>query len=182
MRRTAVLLLAIMVCIAFPAFAQETKDAAKAAAAMPAPPKPLEDDFTKWMLGEWEGTSTSPMGTSQDWQKVEMGLDNQFVVTHYTSKMGEMTYKGMGPMTMNPETGEFVSYWFDNFRGMYKGTGKREGNKVTMTFTGPMGTETRTMEKVSDDKFVVVFKSQYPDGNVMEGRTEMTRKKMATTK
>jgi hypothetical protein len=169
-----------------------------------APPQPLEDDLCKWLVGEWEGATTSPMGKSQDWQKVEWGLDNQFVIIHFKSKMTEMNpeaakamaesmklskedmdkmaqmaYKGMGPLTVNPQTGEFTGYWFDNWRGTYKGTGKREGNKITMQWEGTMGTSERTIEKVGEDKMVWTFKEKDASGNVMEGRTELTRKKMA---
>ena len=201
MKKISILLLAGLVLLSMPVLAQE-KEKPKEAAPSMTPPKALEDDFCKWMVGEWEGWSQSPMGKSKDWQKVEYGLDNQFVMTHYTSKMTEMTpeqmkammdsygmtkeqvekmrdmtYKGMGPLTINPMTGEYVGYWFDNWRGTYKGTGKRESNKVTITWEGPMGTEVRTTEKVSDDKMVVSFKSKDPKGNLTEGRTELMRKK-----
>jgi hypothetical protein len=169
-----------------------------------APPKPLNDDLCAWMVGEWEGWSNSPMGKTKDWAKYEWGLDKQFVLTQYTGQTTEMTddqkkkamemysmskedvekmmkmaYKGRGPITMNPATGEFMGYWFDNWRSVYKGTGKRDGNKLTMTWEGPMGTEVRTTEKVSNDKMVVTFKSTDPKGNVTEGKSELTRKKAA---
>lgn len=191
MRKVFVVAFSLVALLSMPLFAQM------------APPAPLEDDLCKWMVGEWEGWSTSPMGKSQDWQKVEWGLDNQFVVMHYKSKtsevneeamkawaesmkmskedmdkMKEMAYKGMGTLTVNPQNGEFVGYWFDNWRGTYKGTGKREGNKITMQWEGTMGTSERTIEKVSDDKMVWTFKEKDASGNLMEGRTELTRKKM----
>ena len=206
MKRTFVVLLTLMAFTALPMLAQE-KEKPKEAAPSMEPPKPLADDFCKWMIGEWEGWSTSPMGKSKDWQKVEMGLDKQFVMTHYNSKMTEMTpdqmkamaeaygmtkeqvekmkdmtYKGMGPMTINPMTGEYVGYWFDNWRGMYKGTGKREGNKITMNWEGPMGTSMRTIENVGDDKMVQTYSEKDMKGNVVEGKTEMTRKKMTMKK
>ncbi len=173
-----ILVVLLVACMALPLFAQEKKDAAPA---MPAPPTALDDDFLKSSVGEWEGTTTMAMGTSQDWQKNELTLDGQFMLTHYTSKLGEMNYKGMGMLTKNPMTGEYVGSWFDNLRGMYKGTGKREGNKVTMHWEGPMGImRDETMEKIGDDKMVTVFKQKEPDGSMSEGRNEMTRKKMAT--
>jgi hypothetical protein len=174
MRKMLLLSLAAILIVALPAFAQE-KEAAKEA--MPMPPAPLADDLFKWLVGEWEGATSSAMGNSQDWQKFELGLDNQFLMMHYTAQMAEGTYKGMGQTTINPATGEITGYWFDNWRGVYKGTGRREGNKVNMTWEGPMGTRTETMEKVSDNKLVVTFTNKEPNGNVTEGRTEFTRKK-----
>lgn len=192
----------VLMLLALPLSAQE-KEKPKEAAAPTAPPKPLDDEFCAWMVGEWEGWSTSATGKTKDWQKVEWALDKQFLSTQVTSQMVEMTdeqkkkametygmkkedvemmmkttYKGMGPLTLNPATGEFVGYWFDNWRGTYKGSGKRMGNKVTITWQGPMGVEERTTEKVSDDKMVVTFKSTDPKGNVTEGKSEFTRKKM----
>jgi hypothetical protein len=207
MRKILVLSLAITAFLALvaqplPLLAQE-KEMAKEAVPM-TPPKPLEDDFHKWMIGEWEGWSTSSMGKAQDWQKIEWGLDNQFVVVHYTSKwmemnqefmkamseatkmskedmekMKNMVYKGMGLFTLHPMSSDFNGYWFDNWRGAYKGTGKREGDKVTTTWESPMGAETRTIEKISEDNMVMTFKVKDPTGKEVEGRTELTRKKMA---
>ncbi len=204
MRKNLLLCLACILMLALPAFAQE-KEMANPAAMPMTPPQPLSDDLFKWMVGEWEGWSTSPMGKSQDWQKIEWALDNQFIVIHYTAKttepnqeamkamadaakmskadmdkMQNMGYKGMGPMTINPQTGEVTAMWFDNMRGSYKGKGKREGNKITMTWEGPMGARTDTTEKVSEDKMVVTYTNKEPDGKVTEGRTEFTRKKGAS--
>lgn len=200
MRSTVLLLLALIACFALPLVAQE-KDAAQEAMM---PPKALEDDLFKWMVGEWEGWGASPMGKSQDWQKIEMGLDDQFVMIHYTSKTVEMTpeqlktaatahnmpedqvkgmmgmlYKGMGPMTINPMTGEIMAYWFDSMRHTYTGTGKRDGNKYTVNWEGPMGSSVMNVEKAGDDKMTMTFDQKDPAGNVMQSRAEFTRKKMA---
>jgi len=200
MRKNVLLNVVCILLLAMSAFAQE-KEVAKDA--MPTtPPPPLSDDLFKWMVGEWEGWTTSPMGKSQDWQKVEWALDNQYIVIHYSAKtteanpeamkamaeamkmseadmkkMQDMVYKGMGPMTLNPKTGEVTAMWFDNWRGSYKGTGKREGNKIVVAWESPQGNETRTIERVGDAKLVMTFQGKDPTGKVMEGRTELTRKK-----
>lgn len=203
MKKISLLFLSTLILFALPVLAQEKEKPKEAAPAM-TPPKALDDEFCAWMVGEWDGSSTSPMGKTKDWQKVEWGLDKQFLMTQVTSqtaemtdeqkkkvmeaygmskedveKMLKMTYKGMGPLTLNPATGEFVGYWFDNWRGIYKGSGKREGNKATIKWEGPMGSEVRTTEKVGDDKMTVTFTSTDPKGNVNEGKSEFTRKKMA---
>jgi hypothetical protein len=207
MKKTAVLLLVILFCLALPLFAQEKKEMAKEAAPSMTPPKALEDDLFTWMVGEWEGWDSSPMGKSQVWQKIEMDLDNQFVMIHYTGKTTEMTpeqmkmaaaaygmpedqaksligtvYKGKGPMTINPQSGEIVAYWFDSMRGIYTGKGKRDGNKYSVNWEGPMGSSVMVVEKTSDDKMVMTFDQKDPAGNVMHSQADFTRKKMATTK
>ncbi len=190
MRKILVVIVVTVILAIMPVLAQEE------AANMP--PKPLSDPFTEWTVGEWEGTSTSPMGTSHDQVKVEWGLDKQFTVMHYTSQstevnqdalkamnmspeqieaMKDMEYKGMGLSTLDPKTGKTVSYWFDNWRGMYHGEGTLEGNVLTTKWEGPMGTSTRTMEKVSEDKMVMTMKETGPDGKSIEGKTELTRVK-----
>jgi hypothetical protein len=202
MKRSILLLLAVLVISALPLLAQE-KEKPKEAAPSMAPPTALTDDMCAWMIGEWEGWTDSPMGKSQEWDKYEWGLDSQFVIMTTTSKatemteeqkakametygmskedvekMMQMTYKGMGPLTINPATGEYMGYWFDNWRGVYKGTGNRDGDKVTMTWEGPMGKETRTTEKVGDDKMVISIESTDMKGNVTKATTELTRKKV----
>jgi hypothetical protein len=201
MKRTLLLVAALLVLFSLPVLAQEKEKPQEAAPSM-APPSALSDDMCAWMIGEWEGWSTSSMGKQQEWDKFEWGLDNQFVIMHATSKTAEMTeeqkkkameaygmskedlekmmqmtYKGAGPITIDPATGDFIGYWFDNWRGVYKATGKREGNKVTMTWEGQMGKETRTTEKVDENTMVILIKSTDPKGNVMEAKTELTRKK-----
>jgi len=164
------------------------------------PPQPLSGDWYNWMIGEWEGTSKSAMGVTKDWIKFEWGLDQQFVVMHYKGEtveaneemmkgmqeqmnmsdedmemMMQMPYKGMGVVTKDPKTGESMGYWFDNWRTVSEGTGKMDGaNKMTMVWKGAMGTETRTTEKVSENKMKVTFKSSGPMGE-FEGTSELTK-------
>jgi hypothetical protein len=161
-----------------------------------APPGPLDDDLCKWMIGKWEGTTESSMGKSNDEMEVDWDLEHQFVNMHYKSKIAEtdpakleamakamgvtkeqvqMPYKGVGYMTMNPQTKEFISYWFDSMRGMYQGKGKREGDKITTNWESPMGTEVRAIEKAGEDKLVMTFEGKDPQGNVVKGTTTMMR-------
>jgi hypothetical protein len=197
--------MAVLICLALPLFAQEKTEMAKEAAPSMMPPTALEDDLFKWTIGEWEGWGTSPMGKSQDWQKIEMGLDGQFLMTHYTSKTTEMTpeqmkmvatmygmpedqvknmigtvYQGMGPMTIDPKTGEIVAYWFDSMRGIYTGKGKREGNKYTVNWEGPMGSSVMVVEKTGDDKMLFSMDQKDPSGKTMHSQADFTRKKVAT--
>ncbi len=185
MKRTlAVIVAFLFMSLALPLFAQ-------------APPGPLNDDFLKWLVGEWEGTTESPMGKSNDEMEVDWDLEHQFIGFRFKSKNAEsdpakleamakatgMTkeqllapYKGKGVMTMNPETKEYIGYWFGSFRDVSQGKGAREGNKITMTWEGSMGNEVRTFEKAGDDKLVMSFKGKDPQGNEMSGTTTMMRK------
>jgi hypothetical protein len=162
-----------------------------------APPGPLEDDFCKWMIGKWEGATESSMGKFNDEMEVDFDLEHQFVNMHYKSKIAEtdpakleamakamkmtkeqaqMPYKGVGYMTMNPQTKEYIGYWFGSMRDISVGKGKREGNKIIMTWEGPMGSEMRTFEKAGEGKLVMNFEGKDPQGNVMKGTTTLMRK------
>ncbi|NIR47654.1 DUF1579 domain-containing protein [candidate division KSB1 bacterium] len=182
MKKLFTLVIALSVCFAIPLMAQE-QEMAKSEMEEHAAPPPLDDEWSNWMVGEWEGTSEGPMGKSKDWMKCQKGLDGQFLIIHWKGKMDNgMTYEGRGASTIHPMSGKVMGYWIDSMRGMYEGEGKREGNKLTMEWTGSTGTAVRITEKISDDKFVVTEKMTMPDGSTMEGTSEMTRKKMASEK
>jgi hypothetical protein len=162
-----------------------------------APPGPLQDDLYSWMVGNWEGSTEGTMGKMNDEMEVDWDLGHQFIGINYKSKIAEtdpakleamakasgmskeqlqMPYKGKGVMTMNPQTKEYLGYWFDINRSVSVGKGAREGNKITMTWESPMGNEVRTVEKISEDKLVMAFKGKDAQGNEMSGTTTMMRK------
>ena len=128
------------------------------------------------MVGEWEGWADSPMGKSKDWLKYELGLDGQFLFIQTRSESPAGMYKGMGAITLNPQSGNVVGHWIDNFRGRYEGAGKRDGDKLVMEWDGTMGKSTRITERISKDKFRVMVKQAGPDGKMMEFSGEYTRK------
>lgn len=192
-------LIIVIAFITIPALGQETKPMAEEMPSM-IPPKPLSGDFNNWMVGEWEGYSDSPMGKSKDWMKCDWALDKQFIVITYEGKfvepnmemmegmakqmnmskedmdkMAETPYKGMGLVSEDPQTGKMMGYWFDNWRGVSKGSGSQEKDTQTMTWEGSMGTEVRTIEMVGMDKMMITFKSSSPMGE-FEGKSEYTRK------
>lgn len=171
----------MLFCLALPLFAQE-QEAKKTETEMAemAPPPALNDEFINWMVGEWEGWTESPMGKSTDWQKCWIGLDGQFLMMDYTSKWEGGNYHGLGAITLSP-SGEVLGYWIDNMRTMSKGKGKREGNVVTMEWEDQNTKMTRVLEKVSEDKFTETVSWAGPDGNMMQAKSVMTRKKEMMT-
>ena len=127
-------LITAIVCLVVPlaAQAQETKPAHAARPAM-GPPEPLDDEWSNWMVGEWEGWSKNPMGETKDRLVVEKGLGGQFLLMQVNSKMGEVAWTSMGCQTVDPKSGELRGYFIDSWRGMYEGTGKQEGDRATIT-------------------------------------------------
>ena len=180
MRKSFIVLLALMVCIAMPLMAQDKETAKEDMAAMHAPPPPLNDEYMSWMVGEWKGWSEGAMGKSEDWMKCKMDLGGQFMMTEYKadSPMGEWT--GGGAYTLNEE-GEIVAFWIDSHRTMTTGKGMIDGDTMTVHWESKMGNGTRITKKISDDKFVVTSKMDM-GGQVMESKSEMTRVKKMTDK
>jgi hypothetical protein len=128
------------------------------------PPKALNDDWSKWLVGSWQGTAKSDFGEHKDWAKgncrlnIELALDNQFLIRKGQSKVTSLsddyikqlkgqnlsdsdiekirnsTFESMEIYTIAPKTGEITAYLFDSLRCVAKGTGKREDNKETINW------------------------------------------------
>ncbi|GAB4376930.1 MAG: hypothetical protein Kow0042_23850 [Calditrichia bacterium] len=167
-----------------------------------APPQPLNDEWSNWLVGEWKGISQSNMGKSEEWMKIEKGLDGQFLIMHYKSKvieanpeamkkmqeqmkmsaedmekMMQSEYRGMGLSTINPMTGEMVGYWFDNYRDVSKGTGKMEGNKSTAKWKSAFMEMERIVEKIDENKMKVTYSGKDAMGTEFSGTSELSRVK-----
>ena len=123
------------------------------------PPKALDDDWSSWLVGNWQGTAKSDFGAHKDWAQgkcrlnIELALNGQFLVRKGRSqvtnlsdeyikqlkgrhlsdsdieKMRNSSFESMEVYTIDTKTGEITGYLFDSLRCIAKGTGKREGNK-----------------------------------------------------
>jgi hypothetical protein len=123
------------------------------------PPKVIDDAWSKWLVGDWQGTAKSDFGGHKDWAKgkcrlnIELALNGQFVIRKGQSqiislsdeyikqlkgqhlsdsdieKMRNSTFESLEVYTIDPKTGEITGYLFDSLRCIAKGTGKRQGNK-----------------------------------------------------
>lgn len=159
----AILLIAVLIFV-LPVLAQEP----------PPAPKPVEDALWSSLVGKWEGWSEDAMGRSEDEIEIEWELHKQFLRTKVTAKAKDWEYKIVGYATKDPASGAVTSHWFDSMRGVYRGTETRSGNAFTLKLEGPATIE-RTYELV-DNKLVGTYKITQPDGKVVEGKSELTRK------
>jgi hypothetical protein len=128
------------------------------------PPKALNDDWSKWLVGDWQGTAKSDFGQHKDWAKgdcrlnIELALNGQFLILKGQSRVKSLsdeyikqlkgqnlseediekirnsTFESVEVYTIDPKTGEIIAYLFDSLRCVAKGTGKREGNKETINW------------------------------------------------
>jgi len=173
-------------------------------------PKPIDDDWSKWLVGEWEGSGESDAGKGKGWEQIELGLNGQFLIMKGEAEITQITpeqiqylketlhasdeeierfqsstFKSLEIHTIDPKTGEIIGYLFDSLRCIAKGRGNRQGNKEIMEWEwsgSGQGTSIRITEKVSDDKLIITEKYTLPDGSIMEDRGEMTRRKITTEK
>jgi len=172
-------------------------------------PKAIDDDWSRWIVGEWVGSGESDAGKGKGRVKIELGLNGQYLMIKGEAEITEMspeqvrylknnlhatdeeirrfqseTFKSLEIYTVDPKTGEVIGYLFDSLRCMAKGTGKREGNKEIMnwvwTGSGKGATSVRITEKLSEDRVRVTEKSTLPDGSIMEDKGEMTRVKKSS--
>ncbi len=204
MKRVSIVLLVVMVSMASCAKMQE-KEMAKDIKPSSFQPKPLDDEWSKWLVGEWEGSAESDVGTGRIRTKIELGLNGQFLIMKSESEFTEITdeqrqylretlhasdeeiekfqsstFKELQIHTIDPKTGKVVGYLFDSMRCVAKGRGRRQGNKEIMEWKWSVfaqgATSVRIIEKINDNKFALNHKYNLPNGSKMEDKIEMTRK------
>ena len=167
-------------------------------------PKPLDDDWNKWIIGEWEGVAESDVGSARVWMKIELGLNGQFLLMNSESKVTgtneeqknyykdtlnatyeeieefkSSTFRGLQIFTIDPKSNEVVGYLFDSLRCVAKGRGKRQDNKEVIEWnwsvTAQGATSISTIERIDNDKFTLNNKYNLPNGDKMEDMIQMTR-------
>ena len=202
MKRLSILLLVVMVSLSSYAINEE-KEMAKESGSTSFQPKPLDDDWSKWLVGEWKGTVGLAGVKSEAWRKIELGLNGQFLITKHEHKITNEEIQGLKKIThisdedvkkyqslpfkyleiwtIDPKNGEVIGYFFDSLRRVAQGKGKLQGNKEIVEWQWfaqgqPAFSNISITERVSDDRFITTKKYTLPDGSTMEGRVEMTRK------
>ncbi|MHC4509458.1 MAG: hypothetical protein ACYTAO_10955, partial [Planctomycetota bacterium] len=202
MKRLSILLLVVMVSLSSYATNQE-KEKAKKSESASFQPKPLDDDWFKWLVGQWEGPVESDVGTGRIRTKIEFGLNGQFLIMKSEAEITEITdkqrqylketlhasdeyieksqnsiFEELQIHTIDPTTGEVVGYLFDGLRCRAEGRAKRQGNKEIVEWKWSGATQSVCIiRKINGNKIVLNHKYTLPDGNKMEAKTEMTRKK-----
>ena len=205
MKRLSIILFIVIVCIASYAINEE-KETAKESGSYSFQPKPLDNNWSKWLVGEWEGTVGLHGIKSKAWRGIEHGLNGQFLITKHEHKVTNeeiqelkkimhisdedvkkyqsLPFKYLEIWTIDPKNGEVIGYLFDSMRCVAEGKSKLQGNKEIMEWQwfaqGQGASSIRIMEKVSDDRFIAAEKYILPDGSTMEAKGEMTRKKTMT--
>jgi hypothetical protein len=166
-------------------------------------PLPLDDEWTRWIVGDWVGTGESDAGTGQGTMHVELVLNGQFLlskgeaeVTNISAEQRQylktqlhasdeeierfrsMPFRGLEIYTIDQETGEVLGYMFDSLRCIATGRGQWDGNTQTMHWKWASGhTSTRITKALGEDRLSMVERIAMPDGSTMEESGEMVRQK-----
>ena len=161
-------------------------------------PPPLTDNWTKWIVGEWEGAGGSDAGKGKGTVRFELALGGQFLIARGEAELTELNpdylkkhmhatdeqmerfkrtgYQSLEIYTIDQETGEVLGFLFDDLRCIATGRGQREGYKETVAWEWRTGHKsTRITERVSDDRLTVIERTPNPDGTVMEDKGEFFR-------
>ncbi|MEE9609899.1 MAG: hypothetical protein V3W19_01540, partial [Desulfatiglandales bacterium] len=90
MKRLSILSLIIIVSLSAYAINEE-KETTKESESASFQPKPLDDDWFKWLVGQWEGSVESDVGTGKTRTKIEFGLNGQFLIMKSEAEITEIT-------------------------------------------------------------------------------------------
>jgi hypothetical protein len=211
MKHVSIVLLIVMVSMTSCTINKE-KEMAKDIKPSSFQPKPLDDEWSKWLVGEWEGSVGLGGVKSEAWREIELDLNGQFLITKHEHKITDEEIQGLKKVThisdedvkiyqslpfkyleiwtIDPKNGEVIGYFFDSLRRVAEGKGKLQGNKEIVEWQwfaqGQRAFSNISItERVSDDRydrFITTKKYTLPDGSTMEGKVEMTRKKEAAEK
>ena len=161
-------------------------------------PPPLSDDWSQWLVGDWEGAGESNTGKGKGITRIELALDGQFLISRGAAEITELDpeylkqhlhatdgeierfrrsgYQALEIYTIDQKTGEVIGYLFDNLRCVATGRGKHEGFKETVEWVWQNGQKsTRITERVDANRMRITEQTPNPDGSVMEDTGEMVR-------
>jgi len=98
-------------------------------------PPPLADDWTKWIVGDWQGAGESDAGKGAGTARVELALSGQFLIHRGEAQLTQLNpeylkkhmqasdeeierfqrsgYQSLEVYTRDQETGEVIGFRFD---------------------------------------------------------------------
>lgn len=166
-------------------------------------PKPLDDEWSKWLVGQWETTGQTDTGSGKGTVRIELALNGQFRLHTEEGTVTEMTpdqerylkrnmhasdeeiarfkaapYRALEIYTTDQVTGDTIGYLFDSLRCIATGRGTRKGNTETVHWQWATGHKsTRITQRAGPDKLTVTQQTPMPDGSIMQEKGHATRKK-----
>lgn len=90
MKTLSIILLVVLVSVSSCA-SNKNKEIAKENRPSVFLPKPIDDDWCRWIIGEWEGFGESDAGKGKGWVKIELGLNGQFLIMKGEAEITQIT-------------------------------------------------------------------------------------------
>jgi hypothetical protein len=90
MKKIFIILLVVTVGMVSCAKIQE-KEIANESAPSVFLPKPIDDDWCRWIIGEWEGFGESDAGKGKGWVQIELVLNGQFLIMKGEAEITQIT-------------------------------------------------------------------------------------------
>jgi hypothetical protein len=166
-------------------------------------PLPLDNEWTRWIVGDWVGTGESDAGSGRGSLHIGLGFNGQFLI--FTGKAGAtdisaeqlhyldtqllatdedmarfqaMPFHALEIYTIDQDTGEVIGCAFDSLRCVARGRGEWVGNTQIIEWKWASGhTSTRITTALGQDRLSIVERIAMPDGSTMEESGEMVRMK-----
>lgn len=145
------------------------------------PPEPVDHLFLRNIEGTWTGQSEMMGTVMNELLTCRMDYNKQYLIIDLRVSTKEKThgYSGMGVLGFTSE-GNIVSWWFDDWgvENVSTGTGKIEGNKMTLESKRPDFTMSRTIELSGSTvkmKWTSSFKDKNGNDDTMSGETIYTK-------
>jgi hypothetical protein len=90
MKHVSIVLLIVMASMASCAKMQQ-KEMTKESGTYTFQPKPLDDEWSKWLVGKWQATGGQPNKEGSAGVTIELGLNGQFLIMKSWAETGEIT-------------------------------------------------------------------------------------------
>lgn len=188
-----------------PAVHRVAAEGAAAARAYSFNPRPLADEWNRWIAGQWQCVGRSNTGAGRGVTRFEPALNGQFLVGHGEVAITAMSaqqiaylkrnlhasdeeiarfrnepYRSLEIYTIDEKKGEVVAFSFDSLRCIATGRGRREGMREAIRWKWHNGHRSmRITERVDADRMTVTQRTPMPDGSVMEEKSEAIRQKLS---
>jgi hypothetical protein len=166
-------------------------------------PLPLDNEWTRWIVGDWEGTGESDAGSGRGSLHIGLGFNSRFLIITGEAAVTSMSaqqrqylktqlhttdediarfrarpFRGLEIYTIDQDTGEVIGCLFDNLRCVARGRGEWVGNTQIIEWKWASGdTSTRITTALGRDRLSIVERIAMPDGSTMEESGEMVRMK-----
>jgi Protein of unknown function (DUF1579) len=93
----------------------------------------------KEAVGTWDATIKEKGGDAKGVMKMEMGLNDLWLLEHFTADIGGKKFEGHGATSYDPATKKYVGVWIDSMSTRPMVTeGTYDSSKKTMTMHGNM--------------------------------------------